>query len=107
MSNESTSPRGKHANRTALPSRVDPLSITVRDLRASMPAPHSDARLHREPSQEETEDTTPFELVDPVNASATLRDIPVTNCRKRVQIALVASFVIALAGLAGYITTAV
>ena len=56
-------------------------------------------------SQEETADTTPFELVDPLNPAATLRDIPVTSlwCRRRMQIALVASCVLAIAG---YITVA-
>ncbi len=96
------------ATRTALPSEVDPLSITMRaqrdalGLRGSL---RSEARASRPLSREETEDTTPFELVDPVNASATLRDLPATGaCRRRAHVALVATFVIAIAG---YISAAI
>ena len=79
----------------------------MRLLRASVLMPLRDAPESRRPSREETEDTTPFELVDPVNASATVRDIPAAtgmSCRRRAQLALAASFVL---GLAGYITTAI
>ncbi|MBL9017373.1 MAG: hypothetical protein JNL83_24505 [Myxococcales bacterium] len=100
----STSTRTISATRTALPSEVDPLTITQRDLGASLRAHHSDARKPRLPSREETEDTVPFELVDPVNASATVRDLPAATgsaCRRRAQIAIAASFVLALAASVG------
>ncbi|MBA3464191.1 MAG: hypothetical protein H0T46_29825 [Deltaproteobacteria bacterium] len=45
--------------------------------------------------------------MDPVNASATVRDIPAAtgmSCRRRAQLALAASFVL---GVAGYITMAI
>lgn len=79
----------------------------MRLLRASVLMPLRDAPNSRPLSREETDDTTPFALVDPVNASATVRDIPAAtgmSCRRRAQLALVASFVL---GLAGYITTAI
>jgi hypothetical protein len=107
MSNGRTSTRGNHATRAALPAKVDPLSTTMRVLRASVLMPLRDAPKSRPPSREEVEDTTPFELVDPVNASATVRDIPAAtgmSCRRRAQLALAASFVL---GLAGYITAAI
>jgi hypothetical protein len=79
----------------------------MRLLRASVLMPLRDAPDYRAPSREETEDTTPFELVDPVNASATVRDLPAAtgmSCRRRTQLMLAATFVL---GLAGYITTAI
>lgn len=99
-----TSTRSISATRTALPSEVDPLSTTQRVSGASLHAHHSDASKPRSPSREETEDTVPFELVDPVNASATVRDLPAATgsaCRRRAQIALAASFVLALAASLG------
>lgn len=101
MRNENPSTRDKHATRTALPSEVDPLSTTMRDLRAAMPRPRSDARSPRPLSLDETADTTPFALIDPMNPSATVRDLPAAtgrSCHRRVQIAFVASIVLALAG---------
>jgi hypothetical protein len=98
----STSTRSISATRTALPSEVDPLSTTQRVSGASLRAHHSDARMPRPPSREETEDTVPFELVDPVNASATVRDLPAATgsaCRRRAQIAIAATFVALAASL--------
>jgi len=54
----------------------------------------------RRPTFEETADTTPFELIDPVNPAATQRDMPAPS-RHRMHVALVASAVLAIAG---YIT---
>ena len=104
MRTGSTSTRTISATRTALPSVVDPLTTTQRDLGASLRAHHSDAARPRPPSREETDDTVPFELVDPVNASATVRDMPAATgvaCRRRAQIAIAASFVLALAASVG------
>ncbi len=107
MSHGTTSTRANHATGAALPAKVDPLSTTMRLLRASVLMPLHEAPRPRSPSREETDDTTPFELVDPVNASATVRDIPAAtgmSCRRRAQLALAASFVL---GVAGYITMAI
>ena len=111
MSSIAGSPRLKLSNSataTALPSEVDPLSITMRAQRDALglrAALRSDASASRSLSREETDDTTPFELVDPVNASATLRDLPATGSRRRrAHLALVATFVLAIAG---YISTAI
>jgi len=104
MRTGSTSTRTISATRTALPSVVDPLTTTQRDLGTALRTHHSDALRPRPPSREETEDTVPFELVDPVNASATVRDLPAATggaCRRRAQIAIAASFVLALAASVG------
>lgn len=108
------STRSNSATTAALPPVVDPLTITMRELRVvgrdasgSRTRPRNEISRSRSPSFEETADTTPFDLVDPANPAATLRDIPAAtgmSCRRRTQLALVASFVLALAG---YITTAV
>ena len=104
MRTGSTSTRSIPATRTALPSEIDPLTVTQRDLGASLRAHHSDALKPRPPSREETDDTVPFELVDPVNASATVLDLPAATgsaCRRRAQIAIAASFVVALVASVG------
>jgi len=73
------------------------------DASGSRTRPRSDAPNSRGASFEETADTTPFELVDPANPAATLRDMPTSamKCRRRMQLALLASLVLAIAG---YIT---
>jgi hypothetical protein len=72
------------------------------DASGSRPRVRSDVPNSRRASFEETADTTPFELIDPANPAATLRDLPASarSCR-RLQLALLASLVLAIAG---YIT---
>ncbi len=108
------STRSNPATSPALPPLVDPLSITMRELKpvsaeasGSRTRPRNDASKPRRLSLEESADTTPFALIDPDHPAATLRDIPAAtgmSCRRRAQLALVASFVLAIAG---YITVAV
>jgi hypothetical protein len=92
--------------------QVDPLSITMRSLEVirieaprSRTRPRNDAPRSRGATFEEVADTTPFELIDPDNPAATHRDIPVArmSCR-HARVAIVASFVIAIAGMITFAT---
>ncbi len=108
-----TPSRSNVATSRALPPEVDPLSTTMRSLAVirieapgSRTRPRSDAPRSRGATLEEVADTTPFALIDPNNPAATLRDIPAAtgmSCR-RARVALVASFVIAIAGMITFAT---
>src|SRR5207244_702834 len=100
----STSTRTIPATRTALPSEVDPLCQTQRDLGSALRRHHSEALAPRRLSLEETDDTLPYDLVDPINASATVREMPAATgnaCRRRAHIAFAATFVLVIAASLG------
>jgi len=98
--------RSNPATKAALPPEVDPLSQTMRSLAVirieapeSRTRPRNDATRSRGATPDEVADTTPFALIDPDNPAATLRDMPAVtrmSCR-RARLAILASFVLALA----------